>query len=170
MTEIASGTTFGGTLTEADALAAMRLHLRPGRKLRIAIIVYLIVAVLVLAAELSLSSNYTLAFVLVGLLAFIGLVLFVVFPIRARLTFRQYKALQESFTVEVRDTGLFFKRANGEALMPWSHVHRWKYNEQLALIYPAITTYHLLPASFFPTRAVFDAFIEMLRKRIGEPR
>src|SRR5262245_53147344 len=109
MAEIAPGTTFNATFTEADATDAMRLHLRPGRKLLIGIIVYLIVATLLVVAELTVGTptGQTLALVLLFLLAFVLVAALFLLPWRARRNFREYKALQEPVTMEVRDTGLF---------------------------------------------------------------
>lgn len=149
-----------GTLCESEYLAAQRLHLKP-RPILAVVGVVLIIAALG-AAYVDRSWWLILA------LAYLAAAFFVYMPFKQRRTFRQYKALSEAVTVEVRDEGLFFKRANGEGLVPWSHITKWRSNGKLLLLYPASNVFHLLPASFFPNQESFIKFVKLIEAKVGK--
>jgi len=99
--------------------------------------------------------------------AYLVLWLFVFIPWRAKRSYKQYKALSEPVSVEVRDDGLFFKRENGEGLLPWSHIVKWRQNKKLLLLYPTNNVFHLIPHHFFSTPEAFSAFKEVIRGHVG---
>ena len=88
-------------------------------------------------------------------------------PWRARRTFREYKALSEPFSMEVRDDGLFFERQNGSGLVPWGHLVKWRANSSLVLLYPARNLFYLVPKHCFPDSEQFAQFQARLTERVG---
>jgi len=149
-----------GTLCESDYLAAQRLHLKP-RPMLAVVGVALVIAALG-AAYVGRSWWLILA------LAYLAGVFFIYMPFKQRRTFKQYKALSEPVTVEIRDDGLFFKRANGEGLVPWSYITKWRTNGKLLLLYPASNVFHLVPASFFPNQGSFIEFVKLIEAKVGK--
>jgi YcxB-like protein len=151
-----------GSIQEADYLAALRLHRKPRPA-------FAVVGILLLAVAL--AALYTSRSVPLGMaLAFLLLIFFVYEPLKAKRVFRQYKALSEPTTVELRNDGLFFKRETGEGLVPWSHVIKWRSNDELLLLYPASGLFYLLPSHFFPSSEAFKEFVTRVRSKLGKAK
>jgi len=150
---------FRGTLTEQDYVAAQFLHLRPRPVL--AFVGVLLIAAYGLVLFLS-PSPWTF-----GIAAYLVVSFLVYMPWKAKRNFRQYAALSEPVFVEVRSDGIHFKRQNGEGLLPWAHVRKWRHNQRLLLLYPANNIFHLIPVHFFSSQSVYAEFIEEVRKHAG---
>jgi hypothetical protein len=151
-----------GSIQEADYLAAQWLHRKPRP-------VFAVIGVLLLVGAL--AALYTSRSLPLGMiLAFLLLIFFVYEPLKAKRVFRQYQALSEPMTVELRDDGLFFKRENGEGLVPWSHVIKWRSNDKLLLLYPASGLFYLLPSHFFPSSDAFKEFVTLVRSKLGKAK
>jgi hypothetical protein len=148
-----------GIIKESDYLRSQYLHLRPRP---IFAIIGLILSALFLWALIS-SPSWAIS----AVVAYLVLWLLVFIPWQAKKNYRQYKALSEPVSVEVQDEGLFFKRENGEGLVPWSHIIKWRQSNTLLLLYPASNVFHLVPSHFFSTPENFSAFKEILREHIG---
>lgn len=150
---------FGGTLSEKDYVAAQFLHLRP-RPVFAFIGVFLLAAYALVLFVFPSLLTFGVAVYLVG-----SFLLYV--PWRARRNFRQYAALSESVSVEVHPDGLRFTRKNGEGLLPWSEIRKWRRNQRLLLLYPASNIFHLLPSHFFASSEAYIEFINETEKRVG---
>lgn len=148
-----------GALTLADYMAAQRLHLKPRPIFAIlgAILVVVALAVMFLAPSWQLG----------GALAVLAGMFFVYLPLKARRTFKQFKALSEPMAIEVREAGLFFKSTNAEGLVPWSHITRWRRDNTLLLLYPASGFFYMVPASFFSGHAEFSEFADVVEAKLG---
>jgi hypothetical protein len=150
---------FAGVLSEKDYTAAQFLHVRPRPAFAVTGILLILLFVWAFAVDPS----------VVGF----GIALwFVVFfalyvPWRAKRTFRQYKALSEPVSAEVREEGLYFKRLTGEGLVPWSHINKWRIGKTLVLLYPANNVFYLIPSHFFSGPEAFSSFVTILRERLG---
>jgi len=151
-----------GQLKEGDYVAAQFLHMRPRR-------VYAIIGVL-LSCLAILAVVYSHSLILILCLAYLAGCFFIYLPFRAKRTFRQYKALSERMTVEIRDDGLFVRRINGEGLVPWSQIMKWRNNRKLVLLYPAGSVFHLIPSHFFPNENDFKSFLDTLESRLGKAK
>lgn len=151
----------GGQLTEADAVAAQYLNLRP----RLAFTV----AGSLLLALCAWAFWHGRSLVLLACVAFLGLHFGFWMPFQARRRFRQHQALSEPMSIGVREDGLFFRRQNGEGLVPWSHIVKWRHNPRLVLLYPASNVFHLVPRHFFPEAQAYADFLATLHARIGKP-
>lgn len=150
-----------GQLKEDDYVAAQFLHLRPRPVFFVIGIILLVLYALVLVIALF-NGFYDLLYsiLLIGLGGFF-------LQFQSKRLFRQYKALSEPVTMEVREDGLFFKRTNGEGLVPWSHIHKWRNNKRLVLLYPAGNVFHMIPSHFFVDSDAFQAFISTLGTKLG---
>jgi len=102
--------------------------------------------------------------------AYLALWFLVFIPWHAKRNYRQYKALSESVSLEVREGGVFFKWSNGEALIPWSHIVKWRHSKTLLLLYPTSNVFHLVPSHFFATSDAFAEFVQVLKDRVGNAR
>jgi|JI8StandDraft_1071087.scaffolds.fasta_scaffold168177_2 hypothetical protein len=149
----------GGTIQETDHVGAMYLHVKPRP-------IYAILGgcILLLFAWASyVSPSWWALFAPAGLICLFGIAI----PWRARRTYRQYKALSEHSTIEVRDDGIFFRRQNGEGLVPWAQIIKWRRNRRLVLLYPASTVFYLIPSHFFDSNESFERFARTIEEHVG---
>jgi hypothetical protein len=149
-----------GALTLADYLAAQRLHLKPRP------IFAVVGGILLLAAlaAMSLAPSWELGLAL----AVLAGMFFAYMPLKARRTFKQFKALSEPMVIELREGGLFFKSANAEGLVPWSHLIKWRRSRTLVLLYPASGFFYMLPSRFFPSQSAFAHFMNAVEINLGK--
>ena len=149
-----------GTLNEADSVDAKWLHLwRP----MLVIFFMLYVA----AAELLMWMIHAPWWVLVALPPILVATVVITIPWHSKRTFRLYKALSEHFSVDSRPEGLFFRRTNGESLLPWDHVVKWRRNRKVLILYPTTNIYHVMPARLFTDSEAYEAFAKILEKHVG---
>jgi hypothetical protein len=69
--------------------------------------------------------------------------------------------------MEVREDGLYFKRQNGEGLVPWSHILKWRHNKKIILVYPVANVFYMIPSHFFSTSEGYAALVKNIEARIG---
>ena len=153
----------GGTIRTSDYIAAQFLHMR-----RTAVFFAGFVFVAVLLCFLLLKNPFSpqgAGFYLLCYFAALTAAFVLYIPIRAKRTLRQYKALSEPITIEVQELGLRFKRLNGEMLLPWSHLQKWRYNRRVLLLYVEDRLFHMVPSHFFSSANDFAAFVNVLNRR-----
>jgi len=151
---------FAGVINEKDYVAAQFVHARP-RPVFAAVGLVLIVAFIWAFAMDPSLVGFGVAVWLVGFFA-------IYMPWRAKRNYRQYKALSEPVSVEVKQDGLYFKRQTGEGLVPWSHVNKWRLGKALILLYPTNNVFYLIPSHFFPGQEAFLSFVAVLREHLGK--
>ena len=144
-----------GTLTISNYMAAQRLHywLKPW-----AIALFALIALWLLWKGASWQDWLMAAFAI-----YMILILAVYVPFRGRRHFRQNKGLSEPMNVEVRDDGIFFANTNSSGLLPWGHIHKWRTNNRITLIYRTSNMFHLIPKEFFSSDDEYHAFVQTLR-------
>lgn len=148
-----------GVLTLADYMAAQRLHLKP----RPIFAIIGAALILVALAAMFLAPSWELGIAL----AVMAGMFFVYLPLKARWTFKQFKALSEPMALEVREAGLFFKSTNAEGLVPWSHIAKWRRSSTLMLLYPASGFFYMVPSSFFSGQVEFLEFANVVEAKLG---
>lgn len=147
-----------GVITEKEYIAAQYLHLRPKR---IFSIIGLIIFVFFLASLIDTPSVYSFG----ALIYLVGYFLYLYWY--SKKTFRQYKAILESFSIELRENGLYFERKNGKGLIPWGEIFKWKRSDKLILLYPTSNLFYVIPRSVFDSQGDYLEFQEELKRRIG---
>ena len=86
----------------------------------------------------------------------------------ARRTFREYKALSEPVSFEIREDGLYARRTHGEGLVLWSELLKWKKNQNLVLLYPAKNIFYMIPRRFFDNTEQFESFLTLVGAKLGK--
>lgn len=149
-----------GTLNVADCVDAKWLHF--SRPMLLVIFLLYIAAVDLLLWMIQVPF-WVLAALPPILFATVGIAV----PWHAKRSFRVYEAMSEPFSVDVRPEGLFFKRTDGESLLPWGHVLKWRRNRKVLTLYPTTNIFHVIPARLFADAQAYEAFAELLEKRVG---
>lgn len=151
-----------GQLQESDYLAARFLHFFSKSFLNF--FIWTMSGLFLVSSFILLVFGQPFSFYLV-LFYFAVIFLFVYF--KAKRNFRQYRALSEPQTIEIRDEGLFFKRLHSEGLLPWSHIIKWRYNKKLVLLYPAGNIFYMIPRHFFANPEEYPAFLTELKVKLA---
>jgi len=149
-----------GTLTEADCVDAKWLHFRRPSVLMFFLLYLAAPDLLMWMIQAPLWVLAVIPPVLVATAA-------MTIPWHAKRAFRMYKAMSEHFSVDSRPDGLFFRRTNGEALLPWDHIVRWRSDRKVLILYPTTNLYHVLPARLFVDSEGYEAFAKMLEEHAG---
>ena len=149
-----------GTLNEADCVDAKWLHCR-----RPTLLMFFLLYVA--AADLLMWMIHAPWWVLAALPPILVATVVMTVPWHAKRAFRLYKALSERVSVDARPEGLFFKRTNGESLLPWDHIVEWRSNRKVLILYPTTNIYHVMPARLFADSEAYEAFVKMLAERAG---
>jgi hypothetical protein len=151
-----------GRIEEADYVAAQFLHLRPpplvlgllGLGLGAALVALALTRSPVLLSTLAVLATY-------GLL---------VMPWRARRRYRANPAIATPMALSVDEQGLHFDRGGRGQLLRWEQIGRWRGNRSVVLLYPVKSGFYLVPAAFFARPEDYEAFLSLLRQRVGEPQ
>ncbi len=92
---------------------------------------------------------------------------YLVNPILARRHYRKYKAIQEPITISLKEEGVHFSSPDGEVLLKWEQVLKWRQNDEYLLIYPMPRMFHIIPKSIAGSGFELSPIISSLQDRIG---
>ncbi|MBT9556376.1 MAG: YcxB family protein [Myxococcales bacterium] len=155
--------TIGGRLTEEDYVAAQIFNLKPKPWQALFVVMVVGFAYLVLAFADPLRSLLVIA-------APLAVVTLIALWARAnaKRTYRQTKANSEPVTIEIDDEGLLFRSRMGEGRVPWAHIFKWRWSEEMVLIFPNGAMYYLIPRHFFQSNEDFESLLRSLHHRVGK--
>jgi len=155
------------TITEADYVQAMKLYSRPKPSM-LAILALITVAFIVAISFGPPALRPGAIGGLVGGLSVMILSRLLLNPMQAKRHYRKYKAIQEPITIELRNAGVEFSTANGEALIRWDKLLKWRQNERYLLLYTMPRLYHIIPKSIADQGFDLNALIEQLQSHLGK--
>ena len=153
-----------------DYRRAVYLHLRPRPVFAVAGV--LMLALVVLALVLMIRSHPPwdpIMLVLPGCLVYLAVVFFVLIPWRATKQFKQNRFLAHATDYRIDETGLLVQSDLGTTKIPWDHLHKWKENKRLILLYPTDATYFLFPRRLF-TSAEWEEFRTLAAQHLKKIR
>lgn len=158
-------------LQESDVVAALWLHLRPGRVATVLLFAALALVVCVTALGFwtydgrdggtGASPWSALPGYGVVLVAIVALILSVRW--RARRAFRHSRLLREPADIAWDDTRLTFRSEVAHSAIAWGDYLKWKENDRLYLVYLTDQQYHAIPKRVFATPEVERSF----RRHLG---
>lgn len=154
-----------GTLSQADFLAAQRLH-------RSSINRWSLLALLIMLGMggllLTLQSGRMLAPLLlgggIGGLIGMGLLNLLILPRRVARLHRQMKALADATTTHWDEDHLEARSAKGYSSMKWVDFVRFRENKQLFLLYVADNLFYIFPKRWFSDAAQMESFRQLARQ------
>lgn len=153
-------------ISEQDYVDAMKLF----AKLTPRIVIIYSLAVLSLATIAVFGSFALRGAAIGGLIGGISVSLigrYVVSPFLARRHYRKYKAIHEEFEIELVDDGVRFENQNGNSIVTWDKVHKWRQNEVFVLIYPMPRLFYIVPKSLVSQRFDIGALTDKLQQHVG---
>lgn len=133
-------------ITEAFYVKACRFSQRRLRRRLIAAL-YLVLAAFPLLYGFSAASVTASLVVAVALLIFLWLVLPAVHRWSLRRVYRNNPLLQREQHVEMLPTGFMLRSSNGEARYQFSELKKVELLDELVLVYPTTTIFHMIPVA-----------------------
>jgi YcxB-like protein len=106
---------------------------------------------------------------LVGGLAVTLIARYIVSPRLARRHYRNYKAIQEEFSLELLEDGIRYVSPNAEGKTIWSQVHKWRQNDKYVLIYLMPRLFQIVPKSIAAQGFDCQALTNRLLQHVGKP-
>ena len=153
-----------------DCRRAAFLHLRPRPILGAAGILMLALAVLALVLKIHSPNPWnSSAVVLAGSLICFAVYFLVVTPWQATRQFKQNRFLAHAAEFRIDETGLHVRSDLGASDIPWDHLHKWKENKRLILLYPTDAMYYLFSRRLF-TAEEWEEFRGLAAKHLKKIR
>ncbi|WP_242112619.1 YcxB family protein [Luteimonas aquatica] len=152
-------------ISEQDYVDAMRLFARPGARS-----ISILAAIALAAIALALFGPPLVRAGAIGGLVGIAVVAagsFALLPWTARRHYRKYRAIHETFTVELLENGVRFASRNGEGTLAWAHVLKWRQNDRFVLLYPMPRLFHIVPRAIASQGFDVEALVDRLRRHVG---
>ena len=118
------------------------------------------------------AASAVLAFVVVwplASLAVLAVYCFGVIPWRATKHFKQNRFLAHAAEFRIDETGLHVRSDLGASDIPWDHLHKWKENKRLILLYPTDAMYYLFSRRLF-TAEEWEEFRGLAAKHLKKIR
>ena len=129
---------------------AVYLHRRPRPGYGVAGTLILSLAALGAVQKIFSPDPWTSStFVPLASLAFLAVFFFVVLPWQATRHFKQNRFLTHATEYRIDEAGLLVQSDLGTTKIPWDHLHKWKENRRLILLYPTDAAYFLFPRRLF---------------------
>lgn len=157
---------FEATISEDEYVRAQKLYGRLSAKIKV--IYFLVAAGLIwIGIAGDSSTRYTAISALVG--GIIGHLMVTGFlaPRRSRKNYKNYPLIQRPFLIRPESTGVFFKSENGETILKWESIHKWRENKEFILIYPAPNLFHVIPKRLSNSGLDIESLASSLGKNIG---
>ena len=148
---------YSGRISESDYIAAQYLHFKPKKIFTIVGMVLIFLSIIVLI--------FSFSWILLGSIAYFLGLYYIFLPWKAAKTYRQYQAIQEPITIELKDSGIYSENKNGSSIIEWHTIRKIKRNEKLLLVYPADSIFHIFPNHFFENDKEFYDFAERMKSK-----
>lgn len=157
-------------LSAADYLEAVRLGIKPRPALAVVGVVLVVLALFPLAWVAQRLFHGQVRWnevVMVLALGWTAVWYWLYIPWQVNKLFRQQRSLQEPYTVSLEQEGLRFRTSNGEALLPWKYLLRWRESRSIFCLYQSDALVHVLPKRFFDSLFSEEAFRNALLQNAG---
>ena len=156
-------------IREEDYVEAMKLY---SRLMPRSLLLYLgITAMLGMLATTGspLVSSAAIGGLVGGVIAVV-LGRYLLVPLLARRHYRNYKANQELFSVELLHEGVRFSSATAEGILHWDKILKWRQNDDYVLIYIMPRLYHIGPKSIETKGFDIAELVRQLKSFVGDER
>jgi YcxB-like protein len=107
---------------------------------------------------------------MIGGCVFLVLGRYIFSPWIARRHYRNYKAIQEEFTIEILDDCVHISTADSGGKIKWANIHKWRHNDDYILIFPMPRIYYVVPKSLAASGFDIHLLLAKLTQNVGNPR
>ncbi|MAO59158.1 hypothetical protein ASALC70_01845 [Alcanivorax sp. ALC70] len=156
-------------ISKKDYVASGRLYARPTVKVVIvSVMVFAVLLVVAVYAPPAVSAPIVGG--LIGWIVFFLAVQFFVSPYLLGRHYDKYKAMHEEFTVELREEGVSFSSRDGEGLLRWDAIHKWRQNDRYVIIFSMPRLYYVVPKSISESGFDIPALVAALNQTMPESK
>ena len=157
-------------VTQHDHLKAVSLHYRIGS-------IISIVFVCTLAALLLFSYLLSYTGIITSILktGFVSssaslLVWYSLARFNIARNYEKNAGIRQKTTIKQTALGIKFKTVDGEALLRWENIFKWKHDQNYLLIYPAPNLFHIIPKKIADSGFDLDALTQALQTHVGNAK
>ena len=93
---------------------------------------------------------------------------FLISPFQVKKQYRAYKAAHQSATVALKEEGLYFTSRDGNGLLRWEHIFKWRENDEFILVYQNQRLYNIIPKIIESKEFQIDDLKRKLREHVGK--
>ena len=151
-------------ISEKEYVQASKLNARLTKK---QIVVSVILVIVLITIAYIAGDSFLRGGAIGALLGGIGgyiLVRFLIGPLRVKRLYRNYAGIKEPCTIKLESEGIRFISKNGEVLLDWAHILKWRHNDEFVLLYQAPHLYHLVPKRLGP---IAEKLLTSLAENVG---
>ena len=161
------------TLTVYDLIEAKKLSIRPRKPFLIVLCIllaltgcFLVFGVYTAATQNSSDKSWIWA---LGGILYLGFLYYLIVYDSAKKQFKQSKKLSEPFEIEITQDSLKTKASYGEAELKFTDYHKWKFNEQMILLYQSDALFQIIPSRAFSSEEERQLAISQIQEHCGSP-
>ena len=133
--------------------------------LRVLVVTLLLVTLLGVGSA---PSQYFAIGGLVGVAIFVAIARYVVLPSRIRKHYQKYKLMHDEVGIELRDEGIHHTVPDGEQLIRWEKILKWRHNYAYILLYIAPRLFLVVPKSTISKGFNIPLLIIRLTQNVGK--
>ncbi|MBU59708.1 MAG: hypothetical protein CL543_12580 [Alcanivorax sp.] len=78
--------------------------------------------------------------------------------------------MHQEFTVELREEGVSFSSRDGEGLLRWDAIHKWRQNDRYVIIFSMPRLYYVVPKSISESGFNIPALVAALNQTMPESK
>ena len=95
--------------------------------------------------------------------------LYVISPWQAKISYKNYKIIQDTITLTLEEDGYTMKSINGTNEMKWENLLKWRENENIVLVYYTPKIFHAVPKRLADLGFDIEHFRNLLQENLGAP-
>jgi YcxB-like protein len=160
-------------ITYDDYKAALILHMRPRRGLRVVVYCILglfVIGLVIISYRLFQGWADSKDVIFIGCILYIAAYFCIFLPYRCRKLYRQQKVLHQPLEYEFSQEAFVICTAFGNSTLPWKLFQKWKEGKGMFLIYQTDVMFHAIPKRIFREKEEEQTVRQALFKAIGGPR
>ncbi len=153
--------------TEADWVAAMRLHFRQTLKLRRDLAAAIVIGFLGFAFGASYGFTMLLPWVLAGGAALVVLLVAAAWYVVPGWSFQRSPKLHDEYDLLFSEEGIDFRIAHVGSKFDWTRYRGYLADESCWLLYYGKATFTAIPKRLFPTAEDAQGFAQLIQRKLS---
>ena len=95
--------------------------------------------------------------------------LHVISPWQAKISYKNYKIIQDTITLTLEEDGYTMESINGTNEMKWENLLKWREDEKIVLVYYTPKIFHTVPKRLADLGFDIEHFRNLLQENLGAP-
>lgn len=136
------------TISQEECIKASNLNCRPTAKRLTCLAIFILVVTSLLSNFVVTGNIQNFGFVLICVIAAIIGFEILLYLLRVYIVRRNYRLspiVHQACSIHFLENGLLFKSKNGENLLEWKYIIKWRQNKEFILVYLTPYQYSIIP-------------------------